>query len=272
MTREAKRLVVNALLLLFGLGGLTASSFADTSSDQWQFDALMYAYLPQLSGSATFPTGGTANITVDPHQLISSLKFALMGAFEARKGSWGVFTDLIYVDASGSKSATRSLSIGGVSIPANVTADAHLDVQSTVWTVGGNYRVVAVPEATLDLVVGTRALFLKQHLDWQFSGNVGPLIGPGRQGSGESNPTNWDAIIGFKGEWMFGDQHAWFVPYYFDVGTGGSQLTWQGIAGLGYKFSWGEVVAAWRYLDYHFSDHSSTLAMNGPAIGVGFRW
>jgi hypothetical protein len=41
---------------------------------------------------------------------------------------------------------------------------------------------------------------------------------------------------------------------------------------VGYKFSWVAVVAAWRYLDYQFSNHSSTLAMNGPAIGVGFRW
>ena len=39
----------------------------------------------------------------------------------------------------------------------------------------------------------------------------------------------------------------------------------------GYKFSWGEVVAAWRYLDYQFRDYSSTLATNGPASGVGFR-
>jgi hypothetical protein len=272
MTRNAKWLVTKGSPLLLGLGGSSTPGFADTSPDQWRFDALVYAYLPQLSGSVTFPTGTTANINVDPHELISSLNFALMGAFEARSGPWSVFTDLIYVNASGSKSATRSLFIPGISIPATVTAYAHLSIKTTVWTLGGSYRVVDLPEASLDLVAGTRALFLRQHLNWQFSADVGPFVGPGRQGSGDSNPTNWDGVIGFKGQWMFGDQHEWFVPYYFDVGTGGSQLTWQGIAGVGYKFSWGEVVAAWRYLDYQFSNHSSTLAMNGPAIGVGFRW
>lgn len=272
MTRKAKWLGANASALLLGLCGSATRSFADTTSDQWQFDALVYGYLPQLSGSVTFPTGTTANIKVDPHQLISNLNFAFMGAFEARKGRWSVFTDLIYTNASGSQSATRSLSIPGVSIPANVTADAHLDIKSTVWTLGGSYRLVAVPEANLDVVVGARGLFLDQHLNWQFSADVGPLVGPGRQGSGDSNPTNWDGIIGLKGQWMFGEQHNWFVPYYFDVGTGDSKLTWQGIAGVGYKFSWGDVIVAWRYLDYQFSDHSSTLAMNGPAIGVGFHW
>ena len=62
------------------------------------------------------------------------------------------------------------------------------------------------------------------------------------------------------------------MPYYFDVGTGGSRLTWQGIAGVGYKFCWGEVIAPCRYLVYQFSNHSSTLAIeNEPVIGVGFR-
>lgn len=108
-----------------------------------------------------------------------------------------------------------------------MTADAHLSIKSTVWTLGGGYRVVDLPEASLSLVAGTRALFLNQHLNFQFSGDVGSFVGPGRQGSGDSNPTNWDGIIGFKGEFRFGDRRQWFVPYYFDVGTGGSELTWQ---------------------------------------------
>jgi hypothetical protein len=41
---------------------------------------------------------------------------------------------------------------------------------------------------------------------------------------------------------------AWFVPYYLDVGAGDSYLTWQALAGIGYKFKWGETAAFWRYL------------------------
>lgn len=273
MERILTSRVANAAMLLIACGAVSAPTLAQTSSSDWQFSAVVYLYLAELSGSATFPTGTTVDISVDPKQMVSSLNFAFMGAFEARKGSWGVFTDIMYLHASGSKSATRALSIGGVMIPANVTANADFDIKSTVWTLGGSYRVVGVPEATLDLVAGARGLFLKQHLSWQFSGDVGPLVGPGRQGSGDSNPTNWDGIVGAKGRWMFGDKHAWFVPYYLDVGTGDSQLTWQGITGLGYTFnSWGEVVGVWRYLDYRFSSHSASLTMSGPAIGVAFRW
>ena len=207
-----------------------------------------------------------------PNQLLHSLNFAIMGAFEAQRGPWGVFTDIMYLDASGSKSATRDLSVGGVTTPAGVTANASLDVKSTVWTLCGSYRFLATPGTTFDLLVGARDLALKQRLSWQFSSDVGPFVGPARQGSADSNPNTWDGIVGAKGRLMFGDQHAWFVPYYVDVGTGQSQLTWQWIAGLGYTFGWGELIGAWRYLDYRFSWHNDRYALSGPAIGVAFHW
>jgi hypothetical protein len=272
MKRNSAWLVTNAALLLLGSGIFANATRAQTPSDDWQFDAVLYAYIPQIRGSTTFATGTTSNITLDPNQYLSSLNFAASGVFEARKGSLGVFTDIMYMSASGSKSATRDLSISGITIPASVSADAHFSVKSTVWTLAGEYRAVSAPQWTLDLLIGTRALFLDQHLSWNFSADIGPFVGPGRQGSSASNPNNWDGIIGAKGRWMFGDDHRWYLPYYLDVGTGASQLTWQAYGGVGYAFSWGEVVGVWRYLDWHFSAHSSSFALNGPAIGVVFRW
>ncbi len=52
-----------------------------------------------------------------------------------------------------------------------------------------------------------------------------------------------------KGRLTFGDNREWFVPNYFDVGTGQTDLTWQAIGGLGYGFKWGEVIAVWRCPD-----------------------
>jgi hypothetical protein len=276
MKRNPTRLLASLALLLFAAESFTApaaaQAVAQTSPSDWQFSAILYLYLPQISGSTTFPTGQAVNITIDPNKLISNLNFAFMGAFEARKGAWGGFTDLIYTNVGGSESATRDFSIGGVAIPGSVTANLHLDVKATVWTTAGFYRALDTPNISLDVLLGARGLFLNQNLSWQFSGDFGPFVGPGRGGSGESNLTNWDAIVGLKGRWSFGDRHAWFVPYYLDVGTGASHLTWQGMAGVGYGFSWGSVIAVWRYLDYQFKSNDASLAMNGPAIGVAFHW
>jgi len=64
------------------------------------------------------------------------------------------------------------------------------------------------------------------------------------------------------------------VPFYLDVGTGQSDLTWQVAAGVGYSFQWGEVLAMWRYLDYNFKSGSDLeeLNFNGAMLGVTFRW
>ncbi len=66
----------------------------------------------------------------------------------------------------------------------------------------------------------------------------------------------------------------WFVPYYLDIGAGDSDLTLQVLAGIGYRFSWGEVVGAWRYLAYDLpSDKAiADVNFNGPAVGAVFRW
>jgi hypothetical protein len=271
MNTNPTRMLSSIAVLLVGLGGFTAAAAEETSSTDWQFAAIVYGYLPELRGSATFPTDKPVNITIDPHDLISNLKFAFMGVFEARKGPWGGFTDLMYTNVGGSESNTRDFSIKGV-IPGSVTANLHLDLKTTLWTLAGFYRPIERPEITLDVLLGARGMFLKQQLDWQFSADIGPLVGPDRNGSGESNRTNWDGIVGFKGRWTFGDRHAWFVPYYFDIGTGASQLTYQALTGVGYSFHWGEVITVWRYIDYHFSSNDAKLSMSGPAIGVAFHW
>lgn len=273
MTRRWKATRVFAQSTAILLGCAVLPTPAQTSPDQWQFNAILYGYLPTLKGSATFPSGTSANVTVDPHQILNNLNIAAMGAFELRRGPWGLFTDIMYLHASASKSATRNFSLGDVMIPGSVTANLGLDVKATVWTLTGTYRAIADPGLTADILLGARNLDLKQHLTWQFSGDVGPFVGPGRQGAGDSNPNKWDAVVGFKGRAMLGSGHAWFVPYYLDLGAGNSDFTWQGILGLGYKFSsWGEVAVVWRYLDYQFKNSNATFSMSGPAIGIGFNW
>ena len=86
--------------------------------------------------------------------------------------------------------------------------------------------------------------------------------------------TNWDAIVGVKGRMALGASREWIVPYYLDVGTGDSDLTWQGAIGLGYAFRWGDVVAMYRYLDYDFKSGKKVeeLTASGPMVGVTFRW
>ena len=83
--------------------------------------------------------------------------------------------------------------------------------------------------------------------------------------------TEWDGIVGVKGQVRFGDGR-WFMPYYADIGTGSSNWTWQALLGLGYSFGWGDVSLSIRSLSYEFNDNDADLRMTGPALGVSFRW
>lgn len=253
---------------------LSGTAAAQAGPNDWQFRAMIYAYLPTISGSTTFPAGAGSGINADADKIIGHLKFAFMGTLEAQKGRWGGFTDVAYLNVSGSKSGTRDLTIGDVGLPAGVSSNASLDIKATVWTLAVNYRALAAPDAAYDVFAGARLLSVNEKLGWEFSASVGPIMGPGQTGSSETKLDNWDAIVGVKGRLNFGQSREWFVPYYVDVGTGNSNLTWQAIAGLGYAFRWGEVVAAWRYLDYDFKSGTKieSLNLNGPAIGVAFRW
>jgi hypothetical protein len=261
--------------VIFGIGALIPfEACAQVApNDDWQFRAIIYGYLPSLGGSTAFP-GNASSIDVSADKLISNLKFAFMGAFEAQKGFFGVFTDVMYVNAGGSKSDTRDLAIGGVQLPAGVTANASLDIKGWVWTLAATYRAVTTPDVSLDTFAGTRLLSVSENLRWDFSADVGPFVGPARQGSNEQSINNWDGIIGLKGRLNFGAAREWFIPYYVDVGTGASHFTWQGMAGLGYAFRWGEVIAVWRYLAYDFNSGKAieSLNFNGPALGAAFRW
>jgi hypothetical protein len=114
---------------------------------------------------------------------------------------------------------------------------------------------------------------MKQRLSYNLSADVGPIVGQLRQGSSSVSVNNWDAIVGAKGRVGLGDSRQWFLPYYADVGTGQSKYTYQGYAGLGYTFSWGELVGVWRYIDYKLNDNGgTTLKLNGPAVGAAFHW
>ncbi|MFO1303228.1 MAG: hypothetical protein U1F54_05820 [Burkholderiales bacterium] len=263
--------------LLAGAALVSTSVQAQVPEDKWTFQAIVYGYFPDLGGTTNFPTragGGSANINVGIDSILSNLNFTMMGELEARKGRWGMFTDLIYLDVGGSKNDTRDFAVGGHAIPASVSANLTLDLKGTLWTLAGEYAAINEKSTILYVFGGARLLDMKQTLGYTLTADVGPITGPGRSGSTDVNLSYWDAIVGVKGKVAFGERDEWFVPYYADIGTGQSDLTYQLFGGIGYSFSWGSVLAGWRYLDYNFKSSSKveSLNFNGPMIGVAFGW
>lgn len=263
-----------AAVLFVPMALASTGAFAQ-GADAWKWQATIYGYLPDIGGTTTFPqTGAGSDVTLDAETIIDNLKMTFMGSLGAHNGRWGMFTDAIYMDVGNTRSGFRELSIGGVPLPGGASANASYDLKGWVWTLGGEWRVASSPASTLDLVAGARMLDIEQTLGWEVTGDVGSIPLPGRAGESKASLTNWDAIVGVKGRFAFGDRGQWFVPYYADFGAGDSDSTWQAMGGLGYSFAWGDLLAAWRYIDYEMKSGSKieTMTFSGPAIAAVFRW
>jgi len=260
--------------------GCSVAVAQSVSEEPWQFRGQLYLWLPGASGETVFPpSGGTpgAGVSFSNYFSLSNLQTVFMATFEASRGRWGGFTDFLYVDFDESKSGTRDLSIAGpgglVQIPASASADVDFRLRGKAWTLAATYAAIQRPQYTLQWLGGFRYLQIAPKLDWQLSGNIGSLPPGSAAGSLEVSPSYWDALVGARGRAALGPSR-WFVPYYVDVGTGQSKLTWQAVIGVGYAIDAVEITGGYRYVGYDFKSGSpvTRLTFDGPALAVAYRW
>lgn len=262
-----------------------AAASAQAPADRWTFSVAPYLWLPSVDGKLNYgpPSAGGAapSVSVDADTLLDNLDFAFMGMAQARRGRWLVATDVIYLDLGSADSSVRSVDFNPGPGPVNVSTTGlntgtKTDLKGWVWTVAGGYAAIEGPRANLDLIAGARYLDLETRTDWQLAATVTGPVGAttfGRSGSITSSASVWMGIVGAKGRVKLGEGN-WFMNYYADVGGGGSIFTWQGMAGVGYAFKWGDVVLDYRYL--YFSQDGQRLIDNvsfgGFALGANFRF
>ena len=277
MTIHRKQLAQAALAFTTALGAAAPAAAQDLTAGDWKYRAQIYGWFPTLSSETTFESSGGGSTSLDAGDYLDSLRFVFMGTFEARKGKLGVLTDYIYLDFDAEKGGTRDLTLSGpgglVDIPAGAYAGVNLRLRGWAWGLAGTYALVEKPNYEMQLLGGLRYLKIDTTADWNFTGNVGSLPQFAVSGASTVKSDVWDAVIGAKGVVKLG-QGNWFVPYYVDVGTGQSDLTWQAMGGVGYRFSWGELIGAYRHLDYKFGEDTGmkALSFSGPAVSLGFRW
>ena len=143
-------------------------------------------------------------------------------------------------------------------------------------TLGGGYAVLPGRPVELDIFGGLRSFGLEASTDWQLTATVtGPGAGQSfpRTGSISARLDLWDGIVGVRGRIWIGRSN-WSIPYYLDVGTGSSSLTWQGMLGVAYIYDWIGVTLAYRHLYYDQKDDKliQEMRFSGPALGVNFRF
>jgi hypothetical protein len=244
--------------------------------------------LPRIDGQLKFKPppggGGSPSFEVGPTDWLDLLNFAALVSGSAKKGKWSINSDLVYLSLTSKNarvaSVDETISVPGkpISIPVSVdlNLNTRVDFDGLLWTIAGGYSVKETDTAIVELIAGVRYFGIDTKASWDLTADImtpdGSVVLPA-QGSVAKDTDLWDGIVGVRGKFSLSAQK-WSVPYYFDVGAGDSDLTWQAMTGLTREFGWGDLIMVYRHLEYN-EDSSGLLqsfSFTGPAVGVRFHF
>jgi hypothetical protein len=260
-----KKGLMSSGLLFAGVAFLMLFCWASSAAAQdatWEYEVTIYGWFAGVDGTVHYPGGPGAgqDFSIDADDILSSLEFALMGGFEARRGRWSLLADALYMDVSDSDTTTVTV---GPAPGVPVNASAGIDLTTWLLTGAVGYDLARADRGGIALVGGVR--YLSADLDAN-------LTLPGVPAGRSESSDLLDGIVGVKG--FINLNEKWYIPYYADIGTGDSDFTWQAFAGIGYRFGWGNIRVGYRHLSYDQDDDKllQDLDLSGPVLGVGFRF
>ena len=263
----SRLLLTISALALAALAWPATAGAQEPPPDVWIFRLTPYIWLPSVDGTANFdlpPGNGQVEIDVGPEDWTANLNFAFMGAFEARRNNFSLLVDVMYTDLQVEGTvATLPVLPGGPGLH----FDTDLGLQGTVANGVLGFTVARSESSNLDLIGGVRYTHFAVDADIDVVDL--PVTLPGRHFDQDADL--WDGIVGIRGRLGLGGR--WSMPYYGDVGTGDSNFTWQGLLGVAYGFSWGDLIFAYRHLNWDVDNKViEDLTFSGPAIGASFRF
>ncbi len=255
-------------------------------SSGWVFNIAPYLWLPTIDANLSYnlpPTLGgrlTTDASVGAGQYLSKLHFAGMFSADAQYERFSILTDYIYLNVAAGKTTIKSLDFFGLpSQPISRAADlgSSSTLKATVWTLVGGYAAVQEDWGDVDVIAGFRFLGVNPSTNYNLALTVTGPRGNGATFGGAAGISGsdhiWNGIAGVRGRIRL-PVTGMFIPYYFDIGAGGSKLTWQIASGVGYQTGWVGVSVLYRYLSFEQGGNATVkhLAMGGPMVMVNFSF
>jgi hypothetical protein len=143
-----------AVVLGVGLPAQAQDTAAGTPGG-WHFAVTPYIWFASLNGDVATISGlPPVSVDADFDDIIENADLAFMVAAEARRGGFGIITDLNYL----------SLSTDG-DTPGPLFAGAQVEEQTFFANVGGFYRGVAGDRLNVDVLAGARIWYVNTEID-----------------------------------------------------------------------------------------------------------
>ena len=272
------------LILVVSSLGFLSNSFASTDGnsspistideDHFRFAATVSFWAPanQTTGYMNKTNLGSLNDSISDN--IQSSNGSAMATLEGHYGSYGLLADLVYWDNNNGK-----VNHAFAYKKSTVYTSAHSDTSQSILTGGATYTLFHNPDWFIDGLLGARYINNDNsvNLDGAYPATIVKEFSTGLTQSGiiSSHSTATSAIIGIKGRARIADSD-WFVPFYGDLGSGGTTFsnTWQTQLGIARSFDWFEVNLSFRALYFELADgalHTKNMFF-GPSLGATFNF
>jgi hypothetical protein len=214
-----------------------------------------YVWIPGVNG--TIGTGGGDSGLGDRVSVEFDPEYRIGGAmvnFSWREGRFTTFGDWTYANVRADSPSPYGALYSGV----------NGQIIGNVIQLFTGYMLVDHEGMQLDAFIGARA--------YGITGRLGFEEGAAAATKLSSNEVWLDAAAGLRFNAVV--YRHWLAHLRGDVGSGGSNLTWQGYAAAGYEFSWGALLAGWRhlYIDKGEGALRMRLSLSGPVIGANLRF
>ena len=260
------RVILFAVLLVNAFGAALAWAEDGRDPDAWQFEITPYLFASGLNGTIGM-RGVNADVDMSFGDIWDRLDKAFMLLATAQKGDWVFGFDGMYVDLQSETASSWQGPLGNSN-----TAQLNADLTEQIYSLTAGRQVSGRSSGTrLDLLGVARYTSLESTLKLALT--TGSDLLPSGSRSVSDKYDWWDAAVGVR--FIAPLAKKWDFVGYADVGAGGSDLTYQLLAGVNWQFSKAlSAKVGYRYLyqDYEQNDFKWDMALSGAFLGLGIRF
>jgi hypothetical protein len=246
---------VITLVVSLSLAAAAPAAAQAQAPDAWNVTVAPYLTGAAMSGTAAV-AGQELDVDMSASDIFSNLQFGAMGLVVARKGSWGVGGDAIWMSLGANGTAPGPLGVTG-----------SADMSQGAFAFYGLRRLA--PYA--DLFFGGRVNYLSANLR---------INAPLQARSADGSKTWFDPMVGLQLRTP-GNGKRWHAQVYTEIGGFGvgSDFAWQVFPTIGINVSKSaslEFGYRWLDLDYASGEDATLFKYDvltqGPIVGFAFRF
>lgn len=235
--------------------GIAFASSAAAQDTGWNYSLTTYLWATNTGVAAQAPGGQTVEAELSFSDAIKDIEFAFMGAFEARRGNFSLFTDAFYFRLSPTNTT-----------PGPLANEVRMESEMTVISGYAAYRVYEEPTFAVDLAGGFRYAKLDNDVS---------IVGGFLDGDNFSSSDDWvDPVVGVRLTGQLSDRVS--ASFFADYGGFSSDsTTWQVVATVGYALNdqW-TLRGGYRYMEFdrEINGRDFTLDQSGLLLGVTYNF